>query len=414
MSTRSGWKPRSMRWSSTKLRISRPAPTTRTTERATSETTRARRSGSRPRPAVAPLPPSRSEPASGERARRSAGARPKRTPVRSASAALNPSTRPSSPASSIRGMLAGSRAASPSRPRTASATPRTPPAAESRRLSMRSCRKIRVRPAPSAVRIATSRRLPSARARRRLATLAQAISSTNPTAPKRTSSAGRTSPNTSSRTGTAARRNRPSPSSFRWPSRNQPSSTRSRSAVAAVGAGPLAKPPEAEEVPVAPAAQVAARPGRAASRAPRDARSGSRAGGGTPGASPRPPCACARRPGSRGRPPPGSPPKRRCQRAWESTATASARERVLRHRAPAPGAGGTPRTAKAFSSTRAAGTRSGSVPPGEVHVAVGVAGDLLEEARATRGTRAPPARESQVVAPSPWSAQIIATASGRA
>ena len=47
---------------------------------------------------------------------------------------------------------------------------------------------MRARPAPMAVRMAISRRRPVARTSSRLATLAHAINSTNPTAPRSTSS----------------------------------------------------------------------------------------------------------------------------------------------------------------------------------------------------------------------------------
>ena len=65
-----------------------------------------------------------------------------------------------------------------------------------------SCRAIRARPAPSAARTAISCSRSVARASSRFATLAHAISSTNPTAPKITSSACRTPPTTCSCSGT--------------------------------------------------------------------------------------------------------------------------------------------------------------------------------------------------------------------
>ena len=58
-----------------------------------------------------------------------------------------------------------------------------PPIMESSTLSVRSCRTMRPRAAPMAARIAISRERPIARANSRLATLAQAISRTQPTAP---------------------------------------------------------------------------------------------------------------------------------------------------------------------------------------------------------------------------------------
>ena len=61
-----------------------------------------------------------------------------------------------------------------------------PPMADSSTLSVSSWRTMRPRPAPMAERMAISRERPVARASSRLATLAQAISSTQPTAPSRT------------------------------------------------------------------------------------------------------------------------------------------------------------------------------------------------------------------------------------
>ena len=81
-------------------------------------------------------------------------------------------------------------AGSPAPRRSAAATPNTrragrptPPATASTRLSVSSCRISRPRPAPSAVRTAISRRRAAPRATSSPATFAQAISSTNPTAP---------------------------------------------------------------------------------------------------------------------------------------------------------------------------------------------------------------------------------------
>ena len=75
------------------------------------------------------------------------------------------------------------------RPRQADADDRAD--RESRMLSIRSCRTIRARPAPIARRTAISRCRDAARASSRLATLAQAISSTSPTAAISTKSGAR-------------------------------------------------------------------------------------------------------------------------------------------------------------------------------------------------------------------------------
>ncbi len=66
-----------------------------------------------------------------------------------------------------------------------SASPIAPPINDSSTLSVRSWRMILARAAPSAVRMATSRARTEARASCRFATFAQAISSTNTTAPNR-------------------------------------------------------------------------------------------------------------------------------------------------------------------------------------------------------------------------------------
>ena len=80
-------------------------------------------------------------------------------------------------------------------------SPVMPPAIPSTRLSVSSCRMSCPRLAPSAARMASSRRRPVARAIRRLETLAQAMSSTSPTAPWINISASRMSPTSVSRIG---------------------------------------------------------------------------------------------------------------------------------------------------------------------------------------------------------------------
>ncbi len=72
-------------------------------------------------------------------------------------------------------------------------SPAIPPIAESSTLSVSICRMMRPRLAPIAARIAISFCLAALRARSRLATFAQAISSTNPTAPSSARSDGFTS-----------------------------------------------------------------------------------------------------------------------------------------------------------------------------------------------------------------------------
>ena len=79
-------------------------------------------------------------------------------------------------------------------PNSGTRSPAAAPREAKTTLSARSCRTSRSRPAPSAARIVNSRWRRAARATSRLATLAQAISSTKLTAPSRMSSSGRVLP----------------------------------------------------------------------------------------------------------------------------------------------------------------------------------------------------------------------------
>ena len=130
---------------------------------------------------------------------------PNPSPVTSVSSAVNPSTDLSMPMSRARGRY--SRASSPSAlvPQAAISNPTSPPSVASSTLSVSICRMSRRRLPPIAVRMAISRSRVVARASSRLATFAQPISSTNPTAPSSTSSAGRTFPTTRSASGSAFR-----------------------------------------------------------------------------------------------------------------------------------------------------------------------------------------------------------------
>src|ERR1051325_2012008 len=114
---------------------------------------------------------------------------------------LNPSTIPSSRISAAPGRYSAFTAPVIFRaltflialkPQFASKAASVPPAAASIRLSARSCLTSRPRPAPSAARSANSRVREAARASSRLATLAQAINKTNPTAPNSIHSIRRT------------------------------------------------------------------------------------------------------------------------------------------------------------------------------------------------------------------------------
>ena len=112
---------------------------------------------------------------------------------------VNASTAPSTAVSSRRGTSAGPERDDELHRRRRRAPRRTaPPASESTRFSVSHCATRRPRPAPSARRIAVSRRRDVARASSRFDTFAHAISSTRPTAPTSTSSAGFVSPTTAS------------------------------------------------------------------------------------------------------------------------------------------------------------------------------------------------------------------------
>ena len=121
-----------------------------------------------------------------------AGAKPNRMPVTVEMPKVNASTQPSILIISVRGTFpAGAKASRAGTPQNASKSPATPPASESTVLSVSNWRTSRQRPAPNALRTAISCPRPAARTKNRLATLAHAISSTNDTAPVKTTSAGR-------------------------------------------------------------------------------------------------------------------------------------------------------------------------------------------------------------------------------
>ena len=111
----------------------------------------------------------------------SAGTSPKNSPVAIETSAVNPRTRPLTDTSGRE--PAGRLAMIAFKPPQAKIPPSTPPKIASSTLSVSSCRTIRPRPAPSEDRTAISVRREAARASSNPATLAQAISSTNPTAP---------------------------------------------------------------------------------------------------------------------------------------------------------------------------------------------------------------------------------------
>ncbi len=177
-----------------------PAPMRRTSDSDTSQTISSLRVRS---PTAASLrPPSLRAPFRSVLLARSAGTAPARTPVTSEAPSTNSTTRKSIAISSARGIWSASRAAAPVSISRASRRPAAPPASASSTASMKSCWNTRPRPAPSAARIAISLRRPNALARRRLPTLAHAMSRTSATAPSSISKVVRMSPTITSCNGT--------------------------------------------------------------------------------------------------------------------------------------------------------------------------------------------------------------------
>ncbi len=127
-----------------------------------------------------------------------AGANPKTSEVKSEIASVKNNTLRSKPKSFSRGRLVETKATRVFAPTIARRKPSKPAIPPRSALSVSNCRSMRRRVAPKAVRIATSFCRLVAFARRRLATLAQAINNTSPTADKRITSGTRMSPVTCS------------------------------------------------------------------------------------------------------------------------------------------------------------------------------------------------------------------------
>jgi hypothetical protein len=182
-------KPRLTRVRLRRLPVNKPAPTTRSRESATCNTTRPlRKRAETPAAAMFDAWFFKAAAKSG-RVAWSAGTNAKSNPLASESANVKPSngklSRPSSqgPPKSL-----GNKRSRPAALPLAIRTPSAPPASATIRPSIRSCLTSDPRPAPRASRMAISRCRPAPRASMRLATLAQAISSTRPTMAMRTSS----------------------------------------------------------------------------------------------------------------------------------------------------------------------------------------------------------------------------------
>ncbi len=115
-------------------------------------------------------------------------------PVPTETASVNPSTRQSRSSVVTPLSCSGIKFLSTLKLQLASTSPSAPPASDSIKFSVSNWRMMRPRPAPRAVRTAISRLRPVARASSRFAMLAQAISSTHPTAPSKIISASFISP----------------------------------------------------------------------------------------------------------------------------------------------------------------------------------------------------------------------------
>ena len=185
-----------------RLRPSSPAPTTSTKVMAICAATIERPTRWLPCEPACPRPPS-SRPLrrSPEVARAAVNApRPAATAVESKNAKT--STGILIETLSSRGRFSGARPASADTPASAPSTPRPPPASESRNASVRNWRISRPRAAPRALRMASSRSLTEAWANSKFATFAHATNNKKPTAPSRTSRAGRALPVIESWSGT--------------------------------------------------------------------------------------------------------------------------------------------------------------------------------------------------------------------
>ncbi len=144
-----------------------------------------RRRLKRSRPPVVPRLPDWSSVAGSARVARMAGANPKETVVRTASAVVNARTRQSIPRSRKTGFCCVLMKATSMRlVAKAKNNPQIDPATASNRLSESSSRTIRQRVAPSARRMVICRSRALVRASIKLARLAQAMSKTSPEIPR--------------------------------------------------------------------------------------------------------------------------------------------------------------------------------------------------------------------------------------
>ena len=134
---------------------------------------------------------------------RHAGTSPTSRPDATAIAAVKARTGRSRPIWSARGTVAGISCRSTRTPAHARPSPTPAPDTASSPLSTSDCRTSARRPAPRAARIEKSRAVRADRASMRFDTLAQAMSSTSPTAPSSTHNVRPTAPTTCSCAGTS-------------------------------------------------------------------------------------------------------------------------------------------------------------------------------------------------------------------
>ncbi len=177
--------------SRTRLCSNSAAMTTSIVAKPVCATTRPCRHSSRDEPRT-PLPLCVSADSRFARAPRVAGTMPKNRPHAIVMNSPKPRTVPSRRISSTRGIVAGMSVRKACIDSIATVTPQAPLTTASETLSVSSCRARRAGRAPSAARSASSLWRLVARASTRLATFAQAIRSTTPTAPRRTRSDTRT------------------------------------------------------------------------------------------------------------------------------------------------------------------------------------------------------------------------------
>ena len=178
-------KPGRVRCATCKLRTTRPAQTSSTSERATCTTTRALRKRERRKPAI-----DASSFNAGTRSGFedwSAGNKLKKMPVASDTASANANTRQSKRRSNTSAISVGNLIeATRLLIHAANNRPPKPPPSDSSTLSVTNCRTMRARLAPTARRIASSLRRSVARASNKFARLTQASSNTSPTTPMST------------------------------------------------------------------------------------------------------------------------------------------------------------------------------------------------------------------------------------